>query len=117
MAGKCQKRPIKMPALDPKVIGRRIRRTRKMYRWNLYDLERISGIKRATIAAYESGWRVPVFGNMVRLAIALRRTIDFLALGRRDARTRKVIADAGGSGVETLPDDPARPPVRDCEAQ
>ena len=116
MKGKKTTRPIKMPVLDPKVIGRRIRRTRKMYQHSLYDLERISGIPRMTIACYECGVRLPRFRNMVRLAIALRRTMDFLALGRRDARTRKIVADAGGSGGETLPGNPARPPVRDCEA-
>ena len=84
-----KKQPISMPPLDAKAIGGRIRRARKTYNWNLYDLERIAGIRRSTIACYECGARVPIRDNVVRLALALRRTVDFLLLGRRDARSGK----------------------------
>ena len=78
---------ITFPPLDPKLIGRRIRRVRKQRKWSLYDLERIAGIPRQTIASYECGARVPIRENLLRLSIALKRTVKLLALGMHDKRT------------------------------
>ena len=76
------KKPIALPVLDAKAIGRRIRETRKARFWSIDDLCDKTGIRRGTLGVFESGCRVPNRDNAVRLAIALRRTVDWLLLGR-----------------------------------
>ena len=81
-------KPVVMPALDSKAIGKRIRRVRKDRGWTIADLATVTGIPRATVACYESGARVPIRENLLRLSIALKRSVRFLALGWHGKRRR-----------------------------
>ncbi len=86
------KQPIATPTLDAKVVGLRLRKARKARGWNLYDLSRVTGIARMTIACYECGARVPVLRNAVTICLALRRKLDWLILGKRsrvEGKSRK----------------------------
>ncbi len=53
----------RIPQVDARAIGLRIRRTRKKCGWNLYDFEEVTGIRRKTLACYECGSRVPLLRN------------------------------------------------------
>lgn len=80
---KPKRKPIDPPPLNPREIGQRIRRVRlDEKRWRLEDLSRIAGIPYPTLYAYETGYRLPVHRNLVRLSIVLNRSIDFLLMGK-----------------------------------
>ncbi len=76
------KKLVAVPVPARKEIGARIRRLRKDRWWNLYDMEAVTGIPRKTLACYECGARVPILRNAIRISTALRRTLDFVLLGR-----------------------------------
>ena len=74
---------------DPKQIGGRIQRTRKAYGWTLAELSKKTGIPLGTLSGYECGKRFPRLPNLVALARVLRRTVDFLLLGKADRVNRR----------------------------
>lgn len=99
MANHKTKKPIATVTLDAKVIGLRMRKARKALGWNLYDMSRVTGIQRMTLACYECGARAPRIRNAVRICLALRRKLDWLILGKRsriNKESRK--SDSAGSG-------------------
>ena len=75
--------------VDPQAIGDRIQRTRKAYGWTLADLAQKTNVPVGTVSAYEGGHRIPRWPQAVALARVLRRTLDFLILGRRDRVNRR----------------------------
>jgi transcriptional regulator with XRE-family HTH domain len=75
------KKPITPPRLDAKAIGLRIRRTRKSLGWALSDLARVTGLAHQTVASYECGARIPNRDNVIRLSIALRRSLEWILFG------------------------------------
>lgn len=74
--------------IDPKQIGERIQRTRKAYGWTLKALAGKTNIPLGTLSGYECGKRVPRWPQAVQLARVLRRTLDFLILGKADRKNR-----------------------------
>ncbi len=87
------------PELDPKVIGRRLRKARKGLHWTLTAASERTGINRSTLACYECGARVPVLRNLVRMCLAYRRTMDFVLLGRL-ARKPRASQQSSGRRVD-----------------
>lgn len=77
---------------DAKAIGLRIRAARKARGWKIRDLAEAVGRAEQTIACWECGARVPQTWTMlIRLCHALRRSGDWLAMGRgRNARHWKL---------------------------
>ena len=75
--------------IDPKQIGERIQRVRKGYGWTLADLSKKTGIPVGTLGGYECGARIPRWPQAVTLARVLRRTLDFLILGKADRVNRR----------------------------
>lgn len=78
-----KKQPIATVTLDVNAVGLRVRKARKALGWNLYDMSRVTGIPRKTLACYECGARVPILRNAVTICQALRRKLDWLILGKR----------------------------------
>jgi len=74
--------------VNPKQIGRRIKSVRHGYGWKLKDLSARTGIPISTLSAYECGKRVPRWPQAFQLARVLRRTLDFLMLGKDDRKNR-----------------------------
>lgn len=74
--------------VDPKALGGRVRRTRKGYGWTLKALSARTKVPIGTLSAHECGKRVPRWPQMVQLARVLRRTLDFLLLGKADRKDR-----------------------------
>jgi transcriptional regulator with XRE-family HTH domain len=68
--------------LDAKAIGQRIARARRSKRWRQADLAAACGVTKSTICAWELGMRIPPVQRIARLAIHLRRSIDWLLCGR-----------------------------------
>ncbi len=71
-----------MPSLDARAIGARIRATRKARFWLQRDLAAKTKLSPGAIGAYEAGLRIPCRDAVVALSFALRRTLDWLLLGR-----------------------------------
>jgi len=72
---------------DPRAIGRRIRAARKSRGWRIRDLADAVGVKEPTVKCWESGSYVTKVTKMIRLCHALRRSMDWLVMGRgRNAR-------------------------------
>jgi len=69
------------PILDPVAIGRRVREARKARGWRQYDLAMVSGIDRRVVGAIEIGIRVPSRDAGIGLAVALRRSLEWLYFG------------------------------------
>ena len=69
------------------MIGARIRRVRLERGWTMRELAYVSGMAYGTLTAFESGHRVPRLSNVLALAVALRRSIDFLLLGKGERHT------------------------------
>ena len=83
-----RKRPTKIPRLDARAIGARIASARRSYRWTQARLAELVGMKENTVSNWEGGWRVPQRDTLVALSIVLRRSIDFLLLGKGTRKTR-----------------------------
>ncbi len=64
-------------------IGEKIRERREVLGLSLMEVERSSGVQRASICRYERGTSTPVFGAAQRLAKALGFSLDGLDEGRR----------------------------------
>ena len=97
-----RKRPIEIPRLDARAIGGRIASARRLYQWSQARLAELVGMKENTVSNWETRVRVPPRDMLVKLSITLRRTIDFLLLGKRSrtgsARTVGGVShEAGGS--------------------
>ncbi len=74
-----RKRPVAMPALSAREIGARIRRVRRESGiGSMADLAQIARIPYGTLSAYESGHRVPMRDQAIRLSLNLNRSLDFL---------------------------------------
>ncbi len=68
--------------VDRAAVGQRIRRARESRGMTALDLARACGLTRGeTIYRYEEGGNLPETETVVRLAVTLRRSIDFLLLG------------------------------------
>ena len=111
-----RRKPIKMPRLSAKAIGRRIRACRQLVGrdWSMRELGRVASLPYGTVSAFECGARIPSRDSAVRLALALGITIDFLLLGKRagKGRKKKAIADGGAGVGDPYPATPARPSSR-----
>jgi len=73
---------------DAKAIGRRIRAARKSRRWTQKALGEVVGVTGQSVWYWETGRALPrTFGMLIRLCHALRRSADWLVMGReRGAR-------------------------------
>jgi len=91
-------KPIVFPTLDGRAVGRRIARARRELKWRQTDLARFVGVKRLTVANWECGIRIPPRRNLLKLSVALRRSIDWLLLGRRGWYRERPIGLAGAGG-------------------
>jgi len=77
----------KQPAaitLDPVAIGRRLRVTRCKRGWRQVDLANASGVNAGVIGAIEVGLRVPSRDAAIGLAVALRRSIEWILFGLKN---------------------------------
>lgn len=81
MSKRRPKQGVAVPALDARAIGARIRRARRSYGWDERDLADKIGAHDSTISQYENGHLVPSFGRLIALAVALRRSMEFLLFG------------------------------------
>jgi transcriptional regulator with XRE-family HTH domain len=79
------KQPIAV-TLDARAIGQRIRAARRRRRWTMADLGRAIGMAPQTVACYECGARTPLVPTLVALALALRRTVDWILTDRHGRR-------------------------------
>lgn len=68
---------------QPRLV-RRLVEARENLRWTQADLAKASGLQAAAISHFECGQRLPSLPNAVRLADALRVSLDWLT-GRNDA--------------------------------
>jgi len=75
-----RKRPVQIE-LDAQAIGARIRRLRLARGWYQRDLAKASGVHLAVIGAIERGLRVPSRDAAIALAVALRRSLNYLYFG------------------------------------
>lgn len=82
-----KKAPVTV-ALDAKAIGLRIRTARKAIKWDITSLARVVECAYSTVASWECGSRIPQRDGLVKLAVALRRSLDFLVFGTGERRTR-----------------------------
>ena len=71
-----------MIKLNPQQLGARIRSARHSYGWTQTDLGSRVGVAKTTVANWEAGRQVPPTGTVLRLSIALRRTVDWLLTGK-----------------------------------
>lgn len=81
-------KPVKIPRLDARAIGKRIRRARKARCWSLQNLADKSHLAKSTVASIECGARIPERDSAVAISFALRRTLDYLILGKRSRSGR-----------------------------
>jgi transcriptional regulator with XRE-family HTH domain len=88
------KREVK---LDRHAIGERIAQARQARRWKQADLADAIGVAPSTLGAWEAGWRVPSAGMVLRLAVHLRRTTDWLLTGATSRRGMERMFDAEGN--------------------
>ena len=72
-----------MMKLNPQQLGARIRSVRHGYGWTQSELGLRVGVAKTTVANWEAGRQVPPTGTVLRLAIVLRRTTDWLLTGKR----------------------------------
>ena len=78
-------------ALDRKAIGGRIGDARRARGWTQKQLAEAMGLSHACIVGWECGNRLPQSHCLGTLASVLRRSLDWLLLGRgRNARHWKV---------------------------
>ena len=109
-----------MAPVDAKAIGRRIAKVRKQLNWLQRDLAEVTGIRPGTIGGYEAGWRIPLLKNLCAIAMALNRSVDFLALGRRGGQPGRRIpgkyeGNRGGRPANPLPSGVSPAPPRSDE--
>ena len=110
-----RKAPVKMPRLSARKIGRRIRECRKWVGRDLSmrELSRVAGMPYGTLSAFECGARIPSRDSVVRLALVLKITLDYLLLGKHSGKgNTKGIADVGAGTGDPYPATPARPSSR-----
>ena len=80
---------------DRKAIGKRIAAARRHRGWRQRDLADAIGVALGTVVAWECGVRLPERTKVLaRLAMALRRKVDWLLLG--GATTGGVVAPGAG---------------------
>lgn len=69
---------------DPQGLGERLRRARESRGWNQRELARRAGVANSAVSRLEGNEAVkPDFDTIVKLAIALECTLDYLA-GREE---------------------------------
>lgn len=81
-------RRIRFRPPDARKIGARIKVWRKRAGWSMADLVQVTGIPPGTLSAYESGHRVPVRDNVLRLGLALCASVEQVLYGRRAPQGR-----------------------------
>ena len=67
--------------LDPLAVGRRVSGLRRKRGWRQVDLAEASGVHPAVIGLIEVGLRVPSRDAAIGLAVALRRSIEWILFG------------------------------------
>jgi len=75
------KRCIDVPRLDAVAIGERIRKARRKRGWFQNDLAGKIGTSSAVVSLWETGRRVPPRDAAIALAVALRRSLEWLFYG------------------------------------
>lgn len=65
------------------LLVRRLAEARENVKWTQLDLAKATGLQPAAISHFECGQRLPSLRNIVRLANALRVSLDWLT-GRND---------------------------------
>ena len=83
---------------DARAIGQRIRATRKARGWTLANLARVIGYSKGILATWECGCRVPSRDALIKLSLALRRTIQWIVLGHGDRESHGCGARSAGRG-------------------
>lgn len=69
-------------------IGERLKKLRIERNLTQYEIEELTGIKRSTIALYESGIRKPPVDKLIQLAFLYNVTLDYIC--GIDNRTIKI---------------------------
>jgi len=77
---------VHVEALDALAIGRRIAEARKRRNWRQADLAAAAGLGKGTIAAIETGLRIPSRDTLLALSAVLRRKLDWITYGRTGDR-------------------------------
>ena len=92
-----------IPVIDSKAVGQRIKRARVSRGWHAArDLAEACGLAVGTIGSYEAGLRLPSRDTLVSLSVALRRTMDWLLLGRNAGAPKKRIeGNRGGRPADS----------------
>ena len=89
--------------LDPRGVGQRIRAARLGLAWRQKDLACAVEMTPKTVACWECGARIPRPDTLVVLAVALRRTLDWIVLGRHARKRSGIRAAKGQSGSTPQP--------------
>lgn len=82
MIRKATKPPIWHPEPSAREIGARLQGLRRGKGMSLADVCRATGINYNTMYGYEHGQRIPCTRNLVRLAMVLGPSVDWLLFGR-----------------------------------
>jgi len=107
-----RKQPVAIE-LDPVAIGRRIRTLRCKRGWRQLDLANASGVHPGVIGAIEVGLRVPSRDAAIGLAVALRRSIEWILFGMATrGRLWKLANGSAGRVAQTNLRPGPQPPVR-----
>ena len=70
-------------------IGERLKKLRIERNLTQYELEELTGIKRSTIALYESGIRKPPIDKLIQLAFLYNVTLDYICgIDNRTIKTK-----------------------------
>lgn len=83
-------------------LVRRLVEARENLRWTQADLAKVTGLQPAAISHFECGQRLPSLPNAVRLADALRVSLDWLT-GRNNGPCPKQVPFVEIDGVHFIP--------------
>jgi len=72
---------MRVPRLDAAAIGRRIRDLRCERGWSQVDLAEKIGNSHAAVSLWETGRRIPQRDAAIALAVAFRRSLEWLYFG------------------------------------
>ncbi len=78
-----QRVKLKVSALDPIAIGKRVRSARRSRGWKQRHLAEAIGVRPLAISNWETGTRTPRSDMLVALATVLKRRIWWLLVGSR----------------------------------
>jgi transcriptional regulator with XRE-family HTH domain len=83
-------------------FGARVRKARQLREIGIGPLSKETGIRSATLFAYEDGRSLPSYGSLVAVAKALDVSIDYLASASDDPRRLSNRAPAAGVFAQRL---------------